>query len=78
MPAPDVVSPPTPAANRPPRPSATVVVVRDSAQGIEVLLSCRAERGDHNSGAWVFPGGLVDPGDARAHACCAGLDDAAA
>ena len=78
MPAPDVVSPPAPTANRPPRPSATVVVVRAGTEGVEVLLSRRAERGDHNSGAWVFPGGLVDPGDARAHACCAGLDDAAA
>ncbi|MEO7336670.1 MAG: MBL fold metallo-hydrolase [Caldimonas sp.] len=63
---------------RPPRPSATLVVVREAASGIEVLLSRRAERGDHNSGAWVFPGGLVDPGDRLAHACCEGLDDAAA
>jgi glyoxylase-like metal-dependent hydrolase (beta-lactamase superfamily II)/8-oxo-dGTP pyrophosphatase MutT (NUDIX family) len=78
MPARDVVPPPTPAANRPPRPSATLVVVRESAQGFEVLLSRRAERGDHNSGAWVFPGGLVDPGDRDAHDCCTGLDDAAA
>ena len=45
---------------------------------MEVLLCRRAERGDHNSGAWVFPGGLVDAGDRQAHACCAGLDDAAA
>jgi len=68
----------TPPAERPPRPSATLVVVRDGANGIEVLLSRRAERGDHNSGAWVFPGGLVDPGDRRSHACCAGLGDATA
>lgn len=73
------VSPPTPAtASRPPRASATIVVVRDTPAGVEVLLSRRAERGDHNSGAWVFPGGLVDPGDHQAHACCDGLDDAAA
>jgi glyoxylase-like metal-dependent hydrolase (beta-lactamase superfamily II)/8-oxo-dGTP pyrophosphatase MutT (NUDIX family) len=63
---------------RPPRPSATVVVVRMGADGIEVLLSRRAERGDHNSGAWVFPGGLVDAGDRVAHRFCAGLDDATA
>jgi 8-oxo-dGTP pyrophosphatase MutT (NUDIX family) len=62
-------------AARPPRPSATVVVVRDAGRGIEVLLSRRAERGDHNSGAWVFPGGLVDAGDRQAHSFCAGLDD---
>ena len=75
MPEPDTASPPSPAAARPPRPSATVVVVRDAGRGIEVLLSRRAERGDHNSGAWVFPGGLVDAGDRQAHAFCAGLDD---
>ena len=77
----DTVGPPTPstlAAERPPRAAATIVVVRNGAGGIEVLLSRRAERGDHNSGAWVFPGGIVDPGDRQAHGCCAGLDDAAA
>ena len=42
-----------------------------------MLLSRRAERGDYNSGAWVFPGGIVEAGDALAHAACAGLDDAA-
>ncbi len=74
----DAVPPPSPSANRPPRPAATIVVVRDGAQGIEVLLSRRAERGDHNSGAWVFPGGIVDAGDRQSHDHCAGLDDAAA
>ena len=53
-------------------------MVRDGAAGIEVLLSRRAERGDYNSGAWVFPGGIVDAGDRTAHAACAGLDDAEA
>ena len=65
-------------ADRPPRPAATIVVVRDGTDGIEVLLSRRAERGDHNSNAWVFPGGIVEKGDAGAHACCDGLDDAEA
>ncbi|MES2989786.1 MAG: MBL fold metallo-hydrolase [Pseudomonadota bacterium] len=77
-PATDTVAPPSPSAERPPRPAATIVVVRDGDAGIEVLLSRRAERGDHNSGAWVFPGGIVDPGDRESHDCCAGLDDAAA
>ncbi len=66
------------AAERPPRAAATIVVVRDGTFGLEVLLSRRAERGDHNSGAWVFPGGIVDAADREAHACCIGLDDAAA
>ena len=73
---PDTASAPVP--ERPPRAAATLVVVRDTAEGIEVLLSRRAERGDHNSGAWVFPGGLVDPGDRAAHPFCAGLNDASA
>ena len=64
---------------RPPRPAATLVVVRDGVGGgIEVLLSRRAERGDHSSGAWVFPGGIVERRDAEAHAACDGLDDIAA
>jgi glyoxylase-like metal-dependent hydrolase (beta-lactamase superfamily II) len=83
-PASDAVSPPSPAQTRPPRAAATIVVVRDGGEdgeagaGIEVLLSRRADRGDHSSGAWVFPGGVVDAGDRHSHACCAGLDDAAA
>ena len=67
-----------PAAERAPRLSATLVVVRDAATGVEVLLLRRAERGDQNSGAWVFPGGLVDAADREAHAWCRGLDDAQA
>ena len=62
----------------PARPSASLVVVRDGADGIETLLLRRAERGDQNSGAWVFPGGLVDAGDRAAHDRCDGLDDAEA
>src|ERR1700749_4225302 len=76
MSAPSAAAPGTVA--RPPRAAATIVVVRDGASGIEVLLSRRAERGDHNSGAWVFHGGIVVPGDAQSHGFCAVIDDAAA
>jgi glyoxylase-like metal-dependent hydrolase (beta-lactamase superfamily II)/8-oxo-dGTP pyrophosphatase MutT (NUDIX family) len=39
----------------------------------------RVERADdRSSGAYVFPGGTLDAGDAVAHGCCVGLDDAAA
>ena len=58
-----------------PREAATVVVVRQAGAGLEVLLMQRAERGDHNSGAWVFPGGLVDPGDRAAGAWAGGMTD---
>ncbi len=61
---------------RPPRPSSTLVVVRDTPAGLEVLLLLRAERGDYNSGAWVFPGGIVDARDRDWHRCTCG-DDAA-
>ncbi|WP_240668243.1 MBL fold metallo-hydrolase [Piscinibacter defluvii] len=64
-------------SERPPRPAATVVVLRDGPRGPEALLLRRAERGDHNSGAWVFPGGLVDAAD-HAAAVHAGRFDAAA
>ena len=67
-----------PAPERPPRPAATIVVVRDGAGGIEVLLSRRADGTDYTSGAWVFPGGIVDPRDRDAHAACFGIDDAEA
>ena len=65
---------PTPVAARP---AATIVVLRDGA-GPEVLLSRRAEGSDYTSGAWVFPGGIVDRADREARAFCDGLDDAAA
>lgn len=64
---------------RPPRASATVVLVRPAdGGGIEALLLQRAERGDHNSGAWVFPGGLIDARDGHADHLADGLDDAEA
>jgi 8-oxo-dGTP pyrophosphatase MutT (NUDIX family) len=67
-----------PAPERPPRPAATIVVVRDGASGIEVLLSRRADGTDYTSGRWVFPGGIVDPRDRDAHPACYGIDDAEA
>jgi 8-oxo-dGTP pyrophosphatase MutT (NUDIX family) len=45
-------------------PAATVVVVRDGAQGIEVLMLRRSASLAFAAGAWVFPGGRVDPEDA--------------
>ncbi|HEY4069303.1 MAG TPA: MBL fold metallo-hydrolase [Burkholderiaceae bacterium] len=62
-----------------PRASATLIVLRDAPRGLEVLMLRRADRpGDQNSGAAVFPGGLLDKTDGAHHALCEGLDDAAA
>jgi glyoxylase-like metal-dependent hydrolase (beta-lactamase superfamily II)/8-oxo-dGTP pyrophosphatase MutT (NUDIX family) len=61
------------------RQAATVVVLRRSDAGMQVLLMRRAPReGDIHSGACVFPGGLLDAADAEGSALCSGLDDALA
>ena len=47
-----------------PRHSASLIVLRDGRDGVEVLMLRRAERdGDQNSGAAVFPGGHLDAED---------------
>ena len=47
----------------PPRAAATVVMLRDTRQGLEVLLIKRHDKSDVLGGAHVFPGGKVDAGD---------------
>jgi len=66
---------------RPPRLSATVLLVRDGLRGLEVLMVERHHQIDFATGALVFPGGQVDAADADvalAARCAgvAGLDDA--
>ncbi|MBW2315493.1 MAG: NUDIX domain-containing protein [Deltaproteobacteria bacterium] len=47
-----------------PKPSGTVVAVRDGSAGVEVLLLQRAVRpGQDGAAPWVFPGGKVEPDD---------------
>jgi glyoxylase-like metal-dependent hydrolase (beta-lactamase superfamily II)/8-oxo-dGTP pyrophosphatase MutT (NUDIX family) len=61
------------------RKAASVIPLRDTMHGLEVLMLRRAERdGDMRSGACVFPGGVVDARDAQAYGLCDGLDDAQA
>ena len=67
------------------RPAATVMLVRDApvssgGTSLEVLMVRRNLRSDFVGGAYVFPGGAVDPldGGPEAEAICAGRTDAGA
>jgi 8-oxo-dGTP pyrophosphatase MutT (NUDIX family) len=65
-------------AAAPPRPAATVIVARDRPTGgFEVLMLMRNLNSDFVGGAYVFPGGAVDPEDSTEGAAqrCAGLED---
>jgi len=44
-------------------PAATVVLLRDGETGLEVLLARRSSKLAFHGGAWVFPGGRIDPED---------------
>lgn len=48
----------------PPRPAATVVMLRDGSDGLEVFLLRRHGLSNVLGGAYVFPGGKVDAADA--------------
>ena len=52
-----------------PRDAATVVLLRDAAQGMEVYLVKRSRMVDFMAGAHVFPGGRLDKNDSSASAC---------
>jgi 8-oxo-dGTP pyrophosphatase MutT (NUDIX family) len=67
-------------AHVPVHPAATVMLVRDAADGdagVEVFMLRRTARAVFGAGMYVFPGGRVDAGDASNGAadCCHGLDD---
>jgi 8-oxo-dGTP pyrophosphatase MutT (NUDIX family) len=55
-------------------PAATILLLRDASAGLEVFLVERHHEIDFATGALVFPGGKLDPGDRdpRALARCAG------
>lgn len=48
------------------RPAATVLLLRDSAAGIEVLMTRRSATASFAPGAYVFPGGHIDEADEAA------------
>jgi 8-oxo-dGTP pyrophosphatase MutT (NUDIX family) len=53
-----------------PRPAATTLILRDGAQGAEVLMVRRSPAASFMPGAYVFPGGAVDAADALADEAC--------
>jgi 8-oxo-dGTP pyrophosphatase MutT (NUDIX family) len=48
-----------------PQPAATVMLLRDGDDGMEVFMIVRHEKSDVHAGALVFPGGRVDPEDSE-------------
>jgi 8-oxo-dGTP pyrophosphatase MutT (NUDIX family) len=66
-------------AQTPARQAATVILLRDGASGLEVLLVKRTEKARFMGGVWVFPGGALDrvdgpgsaEGDGSAHRAAA-------
>jgi 8-oxo-dGTP pyrophosphatase MutT (NUDIX family) len=60
---------PVPVRPAEPRDAATVVVLRDSENGLEVYLVKRSRAVDFMAGAHVFPGGRLDKNDSSASAC---------
>lgn len=70
MPNPPTAAPPVP------RLAATILLLRDSEQGVEVFMVVRHQQIDFASGALVFPGGKLAPGDGdpRVHARCTGVE----
>ena len=63
-----------------PLPAATVTLVRDAPDGLEVLLLERSQSLKFMPGAFVFPGGALDAGDSSPalQSLCVGQEDAAA
>jgi glyoxylase-like metal-dependent hydrolase (beta-lactamase superfamily II)/8-oxo-dGTP pyrophosphatase MutT (NUDIX family) len=59
--------PRTPAALRP---AATVLLLRDTPLGLEVLMTRRSPSASFAPGAYVFPGGGIDAQDSAAHSQC--------
>jgi 8-oxo-dGTP pyrophosphatase MutT (NUDIX family) len=48
-------------------PAATVLLLRDGANGLEVLMTRRSMTASFAPGAYVFPGGGIDALDAASH-----------
>jgi glyoxylase-like metal-dependent hydrolase (beta-lactamase superfamily II)/8-oxo-dGTP pyrophosphatase MutT (NUDIX family) len=60
-----LLHPQTPPATT--RAAATVLLLRDGPGGLEVLMTRRSAQASFAPGAYVFPGGVIDPQDAACH-----------
>lgn len=65
------------AEDREPRPSSTVVLVREGSAAPELFMVRRHERSSFGA-AHAFPGGVLEPSDAEVHDYCSGLTAATA
>ena len=61
-----------------PRPAATIILLRDSAEGPEVLMMQRAKASAFLGGAYVYPGGALDPADSTSKRILGQCDEALA
>lgn len=61
-----------------PKPAATLILLRQGAGGPEVLMLQRTQSAAFLGGAYVFPGGSLDPQDAELSRRVQGLSDAQA
>lgn len=61
----------------PPRAAATTLILRDGEAGLDVLMVRRSPNASFMPGAYVFPGGAVDPADGSAEALARCDEDAA-
>lgn len=59
-----------PRAIAPTRDAATLLLLRDGSHGLEVLMTRRSPQASFAPGAYVFPGGGIDPADALALEVC--------
>lgn len=76
LPVPDAVTTPAAAPIAPARLAATVLLLRDGPDGVEVFMVVRHQQIDFASGALVFPGGKLAVGDhdPAAQARCSGVE----
>lgn len=61
-----------------PRDACTVILLRGGADALEVLLVQRTPKARFMGGAWVFPGGAVEPGETNPQAAARELREEAA